>query len=106
VKTDAEKRYEDALQQLSDLVEQRDQALLQLDTMASLPLSISPRSGNVAEFDLDTAQMLLDRVHTQTERIRTAMEMLNRYAEQCSRPEVRWLKMPASRKRGFAAADE
>ena len=97
MKTDAERQYEEALQLLSSLVEQRDRVLLQLDTMASLPLSISPRSGHVSEFDLEAAQKLLTQIHQHTQSIGQAMELVNQYAEECSRPEVRWLKMPHGR---------
>ncbi len=45
---DLEGRYERSLQRLSELVQERDRCLMELETLASLPLSVSPRSGHVA----------------------------------------------------------
>lgn len=91
-----EAQYQQALETLSRLVRERDQCLLQLDTIASLPLSISPRSGHVAEFDLRDARELLDSIEQQTLWIHQAIEEANRHADACGRPRVTWLRMPRS----------
>ncbi len=91
-----EAQYQRALEQLSRLVRERDQCLLQLDTIASLPLSISPRSGHVAEFSVRDARELLDSIEQQTVWIHQAIEEANRHADTCGRPRLAWLRMPRS----------
>ncbi len=103
--TEADTRYQEALGQLSDLVRERDQLLLQLDTMASLPLSISPRSGHVAKFDTAHAQRLLEKIGRQSLRIEQMMETVNQYAEQVGLPKIEWLELPPP-KADLVAADE
>ncbi len=84
------------MQRLSELVQERDRCLLQLDTLASLPLSISPRAGHVAEFDMDAARELLDDVQRQSSLIEIAVDAVNEAARAAGRQQVIWLKMPRS----------
>ncbi len=90
--TDVQRRYYEALDELENLVAMRDQELLMLDTLAALPLGIDPSAGNVVEFDVDTAQALLDGVRHETERIRECMEEINQLAEEAGMREARWLR--------------
>lgn len=103
--TEAERHYQQALERLSDLVQRRNQALLQLDTMVSLPLSISPRSGRVAKLDAGAARRLLDQVERQNDHIAQAMETVNQLAAQLGRPRIEWLAMPTLGA-DLAAADD
>ena len=82
------------MRRLSDLILQRDRCLLELDTLASLPLSISPRSGHVAEFELEAACELLDAIEKQTAQIQQGMDAVNEIARQMQRTPLVWLKMP------------
>ncbi len=93
---DLEAKYQRALQRLSELVLQRDRCLLQLDTLASLPLSISPRAGHVAEFDMNAARELLNDVQRQSHMIEIAVDAVNEAAQAAGHQQVVWLKMPRS----------
>ncbi len=86
--------YERTLRNLSELVSQRNEMLFELDEMASLPLSVGPASGHVAEFDVQTAMQLLKRIERQTIGIAVALEKTNQYARECGMPQVEWLPMP------------
>ncbi len=86
--------YEKALQNVSQLVLQRNELLYQLDELASLPLNISPASGHVAEFDARIAMQIIQRIDRQTVAITSALEVANRYAQECGMPQVDWLPMP------------
>ncbi len=90
---DFEGRYKRSLQRLSELVQERDRCLMELETLASLPLSIGPRSGHVAEFDLGKARELLDSVQRQTRLIEVAIAAANEAAQAISRPQVTWMKI-------------
>ncbi len=92
--TEADRHYQEALGRLSDLVRERDQVLLQLDTLASLPLSISPRSGHVAKFDTGHAQRLLEKIERQNLRIEQAMRTVNEIAAENGLPKIDWLELP------------
>ncbi len=89
-------RYNTALQELSRLVKRRNQYLLKLDTLASLPLAISPQSGHIAEFDLAAARAILEKVESETQLIQQVAQDLNRLAEECGLPGVQWLPLPES----------
>ncbi len=93
---DLEAKYQRALQRLSELVQERDRCLLQLDTLASLPLSISPRAGHVADFDMGTARDLLNDIQRQGHMIEIAVDAVNEVAQQAGHPQVIWLRMPRS----------
>ncbi len=93
---DDTKRYDAALQELSRLVRRRNQYLLKLDTLASLPLAISPQSGHIAEFDLAEARAILDSIESETELIQQVAEDLNRLAADTGLPEVQWMQLPQS----------
>jgi hypothetical protein len=86
--------FQRAIERLSELVQQRDRCLSQLETLATLPLSISPRSGHVAEFDLAGARELLDSLEQQTGLIEQAIQAVNRLARESGRVGVVWIKMP------------
>lgn len=73
--------------------------MLRLDTIASLPLSISPRSGHVAAFDVEDARQLLASIEQQTAQIQQAIDEANTHADACGRPRVVWLLMPRSNRR-------
>ncbi len=94
--SDDNNRYNRALQELSRLVQRRNQYLLKLDTLASLPLAISPQSGHIAEFDVAGARAILDRIESETELIQQVAQDLNRLAEDCGLPAVQWLQLPES----------
>ncbi len=94
--SDDNAHYQTALHELSRLVQRRNQYLLKLDTLASLPLAISPQSGHIAEFDLAGARAILDRIESETELIQQVAQDLNRLAEDCGLPTVQWLPFPES----------
>ena len=100
-----EEMYQQAKKQLSALVLKRNELLLRLETLATVPLTITPASGHVAQFDAEEAARLLRRIQQQTALIAAALDEVNRYAGQAGQPGVNWVGStpPAP---GFAPADE
>ncbi len=82
------------MQRLSELVHQRDRCLMELERRASLPLSISPRTGHIAEFDVPAARKLLEDIAQQTACIDQALEDVNRAGVAAGRPPVDWIQIP------------
>ncbi len=95
--SDENTRYNTALHELSRLVQRRNQYLMRLDTLASLPLSIGPSSGHIAEFDATGARRLLDSIESETQLIRQVAQDVNRLAEECGLPPVQWMPLPEAR---------
>lgn len=95
---DLEAKLNGAKKQLSALVLRRNSLLLRLDSLATLPLNITPASGHVAEFDVRTAQRLMISIEKVTVRIASVMDEYNQYAERCGVPEVDWLQIPRGKK--------
>ena len=82
--------YDEAWQQLFDLVARRSALLRNLDTMAKLAMEMTPAAGMVIEFDVTRAEELLAQIENVTDEITGAMQRVNSFAEQCGAPSVKW----------------
>ncbi len=85
-----ERRYEQAVQQLHQLVYWRNEYLRELNAMCCLPMQTKPSEGYVVEFDVKRASQLLDRISLQNVQIARAMETVNRYARVVGRERLEW----------------
>lgn len=84
-------RYWRALHLLSELVVQRNQILLELEHMATVPLGLTPAEGFVGTFDSKRGRdlmALMDRINV---RIDDALGDVRRQAEAANMPPVDWL---------------
>ncbi len=89
-----ERRYEQAVQQLHQLVYWRNEYLRELDAMCCLPMQTKPSEGYVMEFDVRRASQLLDRISLQNVQIVRAVETVNRYASAVGRNRLEWRSQP------------
>ncbi len=92
--TNAQWQYQQALWELSDLVMRRNQSLLHLGTLATMPVGLRPDSGMVAEFDTRAARELLAHIDHQTEQINDAIAKTNHFAGAAGAPSVIWKRIP------------
>lgn len=90
-------RYWQAVHRLSDLVVRRNEDLIELESMATLPLSLSPAAGHVGRFDHQKARALLERVEQLTGMIDSALAEVRREADAAGMPAVDWIEMPETR---------
>ncbi len=82
--------YDEAWQQLYDLVVKRSALLRSLDIMAKMAMEMSPAAGMVIEFDVTRAEELLGQIEHITGEISGAIQRVNSFAEQCGAPSVKW----------------
>ncbi len=92
-----EERYQTARSELSRLVRERNECLQRLETLAALPLSLSPGAAYVGEFDVQEALQLIDAIQQQTRSIESAMQSINQAAQELGYSAVLWMKMPGAR---------
>ncbi len=92
-------RYWQAVHRLSDLVVRRNEELIELESMATMPLGISPAGGFVGRFDIERARVLLDRLDALNALIEDAMVEVRREAEAVAMPPVEWMDVPHSRRK-------
>ncbi len=86
--------YDEAWQQLYDLVVKRSALLRSLDIMAKMAMEMSPAAGMVIEFDVTRAEELLEQIEQITGEISGAIQRVNSFAEQCGAPSVKWQNIP------------
>jgi hypothetical protein len=82
--------YDEAWQQLFDLVARRSALLRSLDVMAKMAMEGIPAAGMVIEFDVSRAEELLAQIERVTDEITGAIQRVNSFAEQCGAPSVKW----------------
>ena len=82
--------YDEAWHQLFEMVAKRRNALRSLDIMAKLAMEMTPAAGMVIEFDVSRAEELLGEIEQLTDEISGAIQRVNRFAEQCGAPSVKW----------------
>ncbi len=82
--------YDEAWQQLYDLVARRSVLLRSLDMMARMAMDMTPAAGMVIEFDVSRAEELLAQIEQITDEITGAIQRVNSFAEQCGAPSVKW----------------
>ncbi len=82
--------YEQARQKLNDAVLRRNQMLLELDAMATLPLNINPASGIVVEFSSKRALRLIELIEKETLEIDGVMAEVNQYAKEARGMPIAW----------------
>ncbi len=82
--------YEESLHQLSELVAKRSAHLRALDVMTRLAMEMTPASGMIIEFDISRAEEQLAAVERLTAEISSAIQRVNRFAERCGAPSVKW----------------
>ncbi len=92
-------RYWNAVHKLSDLVVRRNEELIELESMATMPLGISPASGFVGRFEVERARRLMDRVDALTALIEDSMAEVRREADAAAMPPVEWMDVPHSRRK-------
>ncbi len=82
--------YDEAWNQLFDLVTSRNALLRTLETMSRMAMEITPASGLVIEFDVSRAEEIVARIEQITAEISAAIQEVNNLAEQCGAPSVKW----------------
>lgn len=82
------KKYDQAWQVLFDLVLQRNRLLEQLHRMAQLASELTPASGMVIEFDMETAGKLLQEASELAPKIDAAIEDVNHWGKQIGKPKI------------------
>ncbi len=80
--------------QLSDVVLRRNQSLVRLNSLTTLPLTVTAGSGFIGAFDMHTAMSLLGEIARQTERINDALAAANQFASRAGRSTIGWMEMP------------
>ncbi len=94
VDTNTRWQHQQSMWRLAELVLQRNRSLLRLNTLAILPLGLTPASGMIAEFDTHAARKLLDQIDRQTERINDALAETNHQGGLCGSAPVTWRPTP------------
>ncbi len=87
-------RYQQAMWKLSDVVLRRNQSLVRLNSLTTLPLTIAAGSGFIGAFDMHAATSLLGEIARQTERINDALAEANQFAGQTGRSTIEWMSLP------------
>lgn len=82
--------YDDAWNQLFDLVASRNALLRVLETMSRLAMDVTPASGMVIEFEVTRAEELVARIEQLTGEISAGIQEVNILAEQCGAPSIKW----------------
>ena len=87
-------RYQQAMWNLSDVVRRRNQSLVRLNSLTTLPLTISAGSGFIGAFDMNSAMRLLGEIARQTERINDALAEANQFADRTGKGTMGWMEAP------------
>lgn len=82
--------HDEAWNELFDLVMSRNEVLKRLDMMAKMAMDMTPATGMVIEFDVTRAEELIAAIDDLTPRISAGIQRVNRLAEQCGRPSLKW----------------
>ncbi len=82
--------YDEAWNQLFDLVASRNALLRSLYTMSRLAMDVTPASGMVIEFEVTRAEELVAKIEQLTAAISAGIREVNSLAERCGAPSVQW----------------
>jgi hypothetical protein len=82
--------YDDAWNQLFDLVASRNALLRALEAMSRLAMDVTPASGMVIEFEVTRAEELVARIEQLTGEISAGIQEVNILAEHCGAPSIKW----------------
>ena len=82
--------YDEAWNQLYDLVASRNSLLRALDTMSRLAMDVTPASGLVIEFEVTRAEELVAKIEQLTAEISAGIREVNSLAERCGAPSIQW----------------
>ncbi|HEX8991460.1 MAG TPA: hypothetical protein VF784_07250 [Anaerolineales bacterium] len=82
--------YDEAWNQLFDLVASRNALLRALNTMSRLAMEVTPASGMVIEFEVTRAEELIVKIEQLTGEISAGIREVNTLAERCGAPSVQW----------------
>ncbi len=86
--------YDEAWQQLFNMVAKRSTLLRNLDMMAKLAMDMTPATGMVIEFDVSRAEEILRQIEAMTDEISGGIQRVNSFAEQCGAPSIKWQNLP------------
>jgi hypothetical protein len=100
-----ERRYEQARQQLDQVLYWRNEYLQQLQALCSMSMQTRSSGGMVLDFDVRQAAQLLDRIALQNIQIARAVEAVNRYACMQGQRRLEWRSQPTGQRARATAAD-
>ncbi len=87
---DLQQLHEQASKELFDLSTRRNAVLDRLAQPALFASGLTPDTGMVAVYDTAEARTLLVEIDDLTLKVSLAIEVVNRYARQLRKPEIRW----------------
>ncbi len=82
--------YDEAWNELLELVASRNALLRMLETMSRMAMGVTPASGIIIEFDVTRAEQIVARIEELTAEISYGIQEVNSLAEQCGAPSVKW----------------